>query len=330
MNPFSTSFVSEEVINTKEEDFDPFNIGVAPAQSSNSKTKSPKTAANDFFSADFSAAGDDIDTSTALPPRVVVKFQLQEEVSSVAHSNDEIEGCSDVQIEGTLMAQVVSSDALKNVPFFLLSSTDNQKDVEFLPNKNCAKSVLDSDDTKPRANISIVEIPKETLGFVNVGNYRISQSLDHMPLMLEQKVVRSKSKIQIAIQVRSKLSNPDHLSDFSIVLFIPKELDGKSIEVLSGDGEFDRWKRCITWEKQNLPKGHSFMVSAKCDIDDHQNIPGGAAGLEEMLKFPLMLRCQSKDQISSARFKAVEANGYPASVSSSVVGKSFRIVHRLK
>lgn len=326
MNTFSANFASEAVANTNEEEFDPFGIGVASA--SNAKKQSPKTETDNFFSSDFSAAGDD--TSTALPPRVLVKFQLQEEVSSVAHSSDEIEGCSDVQIEGTVLAQVVSSDALKNVPFFLISSTDNQKAVEFLPNKKYAKKLLDGNDAKSRSNISIVDIPKETLGFVNVGNYRISQSLDHMPLMLEQKVVRARSKIQIAIQVRSKLSNPDHLSDFSIVLFIPKELDGSSIEVITGDGEFDQWKRCITWEKKHLPKGQSFMVSAKCDIDGNHNIPGGSAGLDELLKFPVMLRCQSKDQISSAHFKAVEANDHPASVSSSVVGKSFRIVHRLK
>jgi hypothetical protein len=149
---------------------------------------------------------------------------------------------------------------------------------------------------------------------------------------LEQKVVRSKSKIQIAIQVRSKLSNPDDLSDISIVVFIPKQVDGSSVSLVTGNqgiGDFDSWKRCITWEKQNLPKGHSFMVSAKCVIDDTFETSGGAA-VDEDLKFPVMLRCRSKDKISSVQLQAAQANGHPASVSSSVVGKSYRMVHRLK
>ena len=141
--------------------------------------------------------------------------------------------------------------------------------------------------------------------------------------------MRSKSKIQIAIQVRSKLSNPDDLSNFSIALFIPKKVDAKSVSVVTGDGNFDLWKSCITWEKKNLPKGQSFMVSAKCETVEKSETPSGATEDDE-LNFPIMLRCRSKDQMSSFRLQAVEAKGHPASVSSSVVGKSYRIVHRLK
>ena len=145
---------------------------------------------------------------------------------------------------------------------------------------------------------------------------------------MEQKIVRSQSKIQIAIQVRSKLSNPDDLSEFSIVVFIPKQVDEKSVSIVTGDGNFDPWKRCIAWEKLNLPKGQSFMVSAKCEMDNTSASTGG--NLDEALKFPVMLRCRSKDQISSVELQAAEVSGHPASVSSSVVGKSYRIVHRLK
>ena len=141
--------------------------------------------------------------------------------------------------------------------------------------------------------------------------------------------MRSKSKIQIAIQVRSKLSNSDDLSDFSIALYIPKKVDGKSVAAVTGDGNFDQWKRCITWEKENLPKGQSFMVSAKCEVIEKAVASDGDME-EEELNFPVMMRCRSKDQISSFRLEATEADGYPAAVSSSVVGKKYLIVHRLK
>ncbi len=161
-----------------------------------------------------------------------------------------------------------------------------------------------------------------------VPDFKNFDRLLHLQL-LEQKVVRSKSKIQIAIQVRSKLSNPDDLSDFSIALYIPKNVDGKSVSEVTGDGSFDQWKRCITWEKENLPKGQSFMVSAKCEVVEKPDVSDGLLE-EEELNFPVMMRCRSKDQISSFRLEAAEADGHPAAFSSSVVGKKYRIVHRLK
>lgn len=148
--------------------------------------------------------------------------------------------------------------------------------------------------------------------------------------LLEQKVVRSKNKIQIAVQVRSKLSNPDDLSDFTIVISIPGRINGNSVAIVSGEGQWDRWKRCITWEMDQLPKGQSFMVSAKCTLDELAGDSVDEANDNTGLKFPVMLRCRSKDQITSTRFQAAEASGHPASVSSSTADKSFRIVHRLK
>jgi hypothetical protein len=71
------------------------------------------------------------------------------------------------------------------------------------------------------------------------------------------------------------------------------------------------------------------MVSAKCALDDTAESPDVSKS-NEGLKFPVMLRCCSNDQISKTKFEAVEASGFPASVSSSMVGRSFRIVHRLK
>jgi hypothetical protein len=62
-------------------------------------------------------------------------------------------------------------------------SADNQKAVEFMPNDTYSKKNLYAIARKSRADINIVNIPKETLGFVNVGKYRISQSMEHMPLV---------------------------------------------------------------------------------------------------------------------------------------------------
>eukprot|EP00533_Pseudo-nitzschia_delicatissima_P010565 CAMPEP_0116103494 /NCGR_PEP_ID=MMETSP0327-20121206/13914_1 /TAXON_ID=44447 /ORGANISM="Pseudo-nitzschia delicatissima, Strain B596" /LENGTH=317 /DNA_ID=CAMNT_0003595607 /DNA_START=37 /DNA_END=990 /DNA_ORIENTATION=+ len=317
MEDFSNKFEAEAAATADSDTFDPFGIGVVATESNASDTSPKAASTNGFAAADDTKSSYSAKSNASLPPKVTVKFMIEEEVSSIAHLSNVNEGSSDVQIEGKVLAQVVSSDASKNIPFCLTASSDNQETVDIIPDGTYAKK--DSDATT-------VNIPKETLEFVNLGTYRISQSMEHMPLLLEQKVVRSKSNIQIAIQVRSKLSNPDDLHDFSIALYIPKKVDGKSVSDVTGDGNFDLWKRCITWEKTTLPKGQSFMVSAKCEVSSTADL----AEEDEDLNFPVMMRCRSKDQMSSLRLQAVEANGHAASVSSSVAGKSYRIVHRLK
>jgi hypothetical protein len=109
MEDFSNSFATKDAINA-EEDFDPFNIGVASATNANA-SNSLKTATdnNNIFSTDFATA-DERSTSSALPPRIMVTFKVEEEVSSNAHLSDENEGSSDVQIEGTVMVRCKSSE----------------------------------------------------------------------------------------------------------------------------------------------------------------------------------------------------------------------------
>jgi hypothetical protein len=142
---------------------------------------------------------------------------------------------------------------------------------------------------------------------------------------LERRITREKTKVQVAIQVRSKLANPDDMKLMSIVLSISDKIDGDSVEINAGEGEWDRTSRTILWKLERLVKGESFMVSARGKLmDDHASVTTSD------LAFPVMMRCESDDQISSATFTAVEASGYPATISTATVQKSFRIVHRLK
>ena len=60
--------------------------------------------------------------STKIPPKIVLKFFIYEEVSSIQetrsnHSLDNIS--SHVNIDGCIHTQIISSDALKNPPFAL-------------------------------------------------------------------------------------------------------------------------------------------------------------------------------------------------------------------
>jgi hypothetical protein len=128
----------------------------------------------------------------------------------------------------------------------------------------------------------------------------------------------------MAFQVRSKLTNRDDLNEFSMAVAMDEHVVGDSVAITSGNGEWDRAKRTIVWKLVNLPKGDSFMVMARARVT-----PEGEELASGELKFPVMMRCKSQDQISTVHFQAIEASGYPATISYSTAAQSFRLVHRL-
>ena len=108
METFSNEFVTEKVVTAEEIDFDPFNIGVASSTNAKANGNPVGTATNNREkNATNTAVADGgksvPSASSALPPRLMVKFKIQEEVSSTAHISDKNEGSSDVQIEGTVL-----------------------------------------------------------------------------------------------------------------------------------------------------------------------------------------------------------------------------------
>ena len=108
MEGFTNTFTAADAaINADEEEFDPFGIGVDT--NANDKSRNPTTNDSNTFSADFAAADTQSvfsvksNASSALPPRIMVKFKIEEEVSSIAHFSNKNEGPLDVQIGGTVL-----------------------------------------------------------------------------------------------------------------------------------------------------------------------------------------------------------------------------------
>jgi hypothetical protein len=248
----------------------------------------------------------------ALPPKINVKLAIAEEVSSTA--NPKSEGSSDVSVEGSIHAQVQCSDAMKNAPFCLIPQA-LQKDegsVTFLPNPDFASK----GSTEPD---SIYRIPKHEIGLVPILKYSLNNKIQHMPLLLERKVTIGGLMCRIAIQVRSKLSNKGNLKNFTIAVAVPECVNGASMEIIRGEGDYDDLKRAIIWKLDELPKGESFMVSAQAKLWEPAND----------IQFPVLLRCTSAaDQISDLEFKVAAAAGYPASITFNTTC-SFRLLHRL-
>lgn len=113
MEDFSNKFEAEAAANADSDAFDPFGIGVVASSASDT---SPKAASTNGF-----AAGEDTKSSysakstASLPPKLTVKFMIEEEVSSIAQLSNINEGSSDVQIEGKVL---VSSNSGQHSLYF--------------------------------------------------------------------------------------------------------------------------------------------------------------------------------------------------------------------
>jgi hypothetical protein len=250
--------------------------------------------------------------TAALPPKINVKLSIHEEVSSSANGSNE--GASQVAIEGSIHAQVQCSDAMKNAPFLLLSKApaNNAGGVMSLrPNP----SFVSND----RSNENLVKIPKHEIGLVPISLYSVTNTVHHMPLLLERKITVSGTACRIAVQVRSKLSNLGSLVDFTVALAVPECVNFSTITVTRGDGLADELKRTVVWKLDELEKGESFMVSAQAQLWEPTT----------EIQFPVMLRCRSTaDQISDVVFEVGPAMGHPSSITFTTT-KSFRLLHRL-
>jgi hypothetical protein len=88
------------------DEFDPFDIAVAANAKKMDDGATPK---NDQVISPQSPSGltNHSRGSTALPPRIVVKFMLQEEVMSAAIVGTDTEGASSVVVRGTLQVREV-------------------------------------------------------------------------------------------------------------------------------------------------------------------------------------------------------------------------------
>ena len=81
---------------------------------------------------------------------------------------------------------MTSSDAMKNSPFILAASSAEGGTISFIPNDTFAKSYA-----KKGANdrINVIKIPKSLVGFVTVGKYKLSEDINHMPMVRRVKSI---------------------------------------------------------------------------------------------------------------------------------------------
>mmetsp|Transcript_39520 Transcript_39520/g.95573 ORF Transcript_39520/g.95573 Transcript_39520/m.95573 type:complete len:335 (+) Transcript_39520:92-1096(+) len=300
--------------------YDPFGVGApTPKKVSPEKKKSPsKKASPEKKDPPKKYLAKDV-KANSVPPLIAINFKIHEEISSIATMDPELEGSSEIMVQGGVMAQMTSSDAHKNHPWILDGKTRGGEMVDITPNVSYSKKY---DARGQQKKVSVITIPKTTVGFVPIASYHFKETIDHMPLLLERRVTRKGDMVQVAVQVRSKLTNLYDLTDLSITMALPDPVIEDDVEVNVGEGTYEQMKRVITWKLSALQKGDSFMVSVRCLVNEDAD--------DASLKFPIILRCSSLDQISTGEFIAVEAMGYPAALTTEVISRTFRLIHRLK
>lgn len=292
---------------------DPFGIGELTQQQNDKPKASPvaTTGMARITTETSQAARSEATGVFALPPKMLIKVTIYEEVTSVAKVSDP--GTSRISVEGSVYVQLHSSDARRNAPFQLIP-VDTDSPVTLKPNPKYT--------TRQSSNAMTITVPKQELGYVPVLYYSMDQAVDQMPVLLERKVTIHEDSCRIAFQVRTKLTNQGDLRDFTLAVAIPEKVDADSIQILRGDGVYDSLKRLIKYKLAYLVKGESFMVSAQAKL-------WKALGDDEAIHFPVVMRCTSReDQITAMDFSVVEAAEQPSSLTVHKA-QSFRLLHRL-
>ncbi len=119
--------------------------------------------------------------SQKIPPKIVLKFFIHEEVSSTQEMRNNLDDItSHVNIEGAIHTQIISSDAVKNPPFALrLSDPDYPEDnYEFDTNFMTYYG---------SGEYNTLSIPKAVMGKVKVASYQRTVTKKFMPVLVQSK-----------------------------------------------------------------------------------------------------------------------------------------------
>lgn len=115
-------------------------------------------------------------------PKMVVKFFIHEEVSSVQEMKQNIDDIScHVNLEGTVHAQITSSEAGKNPPFAL-----RLFDPDYPENNYQFDSNVISYHGSREYN-TVKSIPKALLGQIKIASYQRTVTKKFMPILVQTK-----------------------------------------------------------------------------------------------------------------------------------------------
>lgn len=126
----------------------------------------------------------------------------------------------------------------------------------------------------------------------------------------------------MALQISSNPANEDDLVDLTIVMGVPKGVQGETLATSPPGGVWNVSKRSVIWCVAELGDGEKFQLQAQFELDkDHRVIDNP--------KFPVFVKCQCRKAHLSGVELAVSdiPEIFPADLTMTFA-RSFRLSHQ--
>lgn len=213
--------------------------------------------------------------------KALVNVALNEDLTCF-YKLSKLSSCS---VEGVVQVQV-RSNVDRMVPFSLLIKDPSGYIQTIQENKMFAKSVADK--TKKSDFAFAVSVPKAEEYFP-VMRYKCGDDLRPVPIRVQTRVRLEDSHWRVALQISSNPHNDDSLTDLTIIMGVPPEVDGESLTTSPPGGVWNASKRSVIWCVSELGGGEKFQLQARFEIAS--NSPTDFDD-DEKPKFPVLVRCQ--------------------------------------
>jgi hypothetical protein len=257
-------------------------------------------------------------------PKLNVKLYVHEEVSSTQDKKNAMDEVSaHVLLDGSIKAQVSSSDRHNTIPPFSMRITDPDypDDTNFQFDSNLFTVYGPSE-------YNTLSIPQTTADYVKIASYHRSATKKFMPVLVQSKINRfgnDMKQCKVAVQIRSNLNNVGSLVDINLVMAFPPTVIGKTVKIAPGPGSgaYDELKRVIRWNVKDLQQGNSIVFAVEVMI-------GSSILVDELPKFPILLRCKSiEDTVSSVQINCKQLDDDHPVILNVTRESSFQLLHRL-
>lgn len=123
--------------------------------------------------------------------------------------------------------------------------------------------------------------------------------------------------------MRANPTNDVSLSNGTMLLAVPPDVRGDSVRTSQEGGVWDSMKRVVAWSLDDIEPGQLLEVQAQFEFESTLLASERAAP-----KFPILVRCDAKDDQFSDLQLNTEVNGNQFRPIKLKVSRSVRILHR--
>lgn len=130
---------------------------------------------------------------------------------------------------------------------------------------------------------------------------------------------------RVALQISSNPNNEASLTDLTIIMGVPDEVNGESLVTQPAGGVWNESKRSVIWCVSELGGGEKFQLQARFElVGELSSNPEN-----EKPMFPVLVRCQCLfAQLSGVELEVRDIpDVFPAEISMKLA-RRFRLVHR--